>query len=779
MRKNKLLICALFMSMILTVMPGMKSYAAEETGESAAASELQDENSQRLDSVTAMDEDGSIYEVGESDGTVDEGTAEESIEEDGGIALFSARSARSVSTKVVNFNTKANATTEFTYSGGDGYTNGNYGADAAYLGTDGSGNIKFMLAGVTGTVNASEVELVDYTDVADNVSYYMVSGGKLIHYISYNLNSSPTSSVNNGPAPSYLSDGTKYYSYDGHYFYTDYETMIADYQSGSNGSSAVNSGDAFYNYFQFLDMNSSTNYTGSELDDILESKISSSSSKLLGTGELFVKYQNEYSVNALLSLGIAVNESAWGTSSICMNKNNLFGLNAVDTSPGQSANYFASVEDCIREFMSEWMADGYLSSSDWRNHGEYLGNKAAGINVSYASDPYWGEKAAAIAWELDEAGGSHDYLGISSGNTDDSSSDNTEVPETDNTPSTDTGSSDTQEPSDTEDTSDSTTDTQEPSDTEDTSDSTTDTQEPSDTEDTSDSTTDTQKPSDTEDTSDSTTDTQEPSDTEDTSDSTTDTQEPSDTEDTSDSTTDTQEPSDTEDKNDSSSTDEKPETEQPSVDDETSGTADTTEEQKPSETTDTIADQTSDKDEEQTVQNTANTQNAENNSSADKETVNAFVNADYGIKVSGVKDGSMSVRAIEPNTDEYDSYVSADPVKGKEILGVYDITVSGTMDGKAQLTFQVGSEYDGRNVIILHFNEDGSYDKYTGTVENGQVTISVDEFSPYVIALDDAEANNVAPQTGDTSSPVLWMALMGVSVSLGVIVLLRRRALSR
>mgnify|MGYP003194834526 CR=1 FL=1 len=728
MRKNKLLICALFMSMILTVMPGMKSYAAEETGESAAASELQDENSQRLDSVTAMDEDGSIYEVGESDGTVDEGTAEESIEEDGGIALFSARSARSVSTKVVNFNTKANATTEFSYSGGDGYTNGNYGADAAYLGTDGSGNIKFMLAGVTGTVDASEVELVDYTDVADNVSYYMVSGGKLIHYISYNLNSSPTSSVNNGPAPSYLSDGTKYYSYDGHYFYTDYETMIADYQSGSNGSSAVNSGDAFYNYFQFLDMNSSTNYTGSELDDILESKISSSSSKLLGTGELFVKYQNEYSVNALLSLGIAVNESAWGTSSICMNKNNLFGLNAVDTSPGQSANYFASVEDCIREFMSEWMADGYLSSSDWRNHGEYLGNKAAGINVSYASDPYWGEKAAAIAWELDEAGGSHDYLGISSGNTDDSSSDNTEVPETDNTPSIDTGSSDTQEPSDTEDTSD------------------------------------------------STTDTQEPSDTEDTSDSTTDTQEPSDTEDTSDSTTDTQEPSDTEDKNDS---DEKPETEQPSVDDETSGTADTTEEQKPSETTDTIADQTSDKDEEQTVQNTANTQNAENNSSADKETVNAFVNADYGIKVSGVKDGSMTVRAIEPNTDEYDSYVSVDPVKGKEILGVYDITVSGTMDGKAQLTFQVGSEYDGRNVIILHFNEDGSYDKYTGTVENGQVTISVDEFSPYVIALDDAEANNVAPQTGDTSSPVLWMALMGVSVSLGVIVLLRRRALSR
>ena len=64
MRKNKLLICTLFMSMILTVLPGMKSYAAETAGESAATSELQDENSQRLETVTAIDEDGSIYEVG-------------------------------------------------------------------------------------------------------------------------------------------------------------------------------------------------------------------------------------------------------------------------------------------------------------------------------------------------------------------------------------------------------------------------------------------------------------------------------------------------------------------------------------------------------------------------------------------------------------------------------------------------------------------------------------------------------------------------------------------
>ncbi len=700
MKKNKLLICALFMSLILTALPGMESYAAGETGENAASSGLQDENSQRLETVTAMDEDGSIYEVGETDGTVDEN--DEEVLPDSGIALFSARSAGSVSLKVVNFNTKSNDTTDFTYSGGSGYTNGDYGADAAYLGTDGNGKVRFMLAGVTGTVKESEVQVLDYSDVADNVSYYEVSGGKLIHYISYNLNKSPGSSINNGPAPAYLSEGTKYYSYDGHYFYTDYETMLNDYQNGSNGAAAVNSGNPFYNYFQFLDMNSSTNYTGKELDSILQAKITSSSSKLLGTGSLFVKYQDMYSVNALLSLGIAVNESAWGTSSICVNKNNLFGLNAVDKSPGESANYFASVEDCIREFMSEWMADGYLSSSDWRNHGELLGNKAEGINVSYASDPYWGEKAAAIAWELDAAGGSHDYLGISSDDTDESPVTDTDTPSSDNIP-----------PSGTEDSSDK----------------------------------------------------DESAGTEDTA-----------GEDESAGTEDTTGKDESAGTEDSSDKDESAGTEDTAGEDESAGAEDAedmTDITKP--VTDSGQDTTTTDDKAQA--DDAN--QTDDKTSDDKISERELANLDQGIRVSGKLSGDavLNVRAIDPNTDIYDSYVSADPVKGKVILGVYDITLTGTLDGEAKLVFQVGSEYNGKNVVILHYLDDGSYETHRTTVENGQAVISVSSFSPYVIALDGESTGNRAPQTGDTGSPGVWLAMMGLSAVLGMAVLFRRKSL--
>ena len=416
-KRNKLLICALAMSMVFTMMPGMTSKAAGAEGETeAAVSDIQDENSQRLEEVTAMDEDGSIREIADVDGTVDEADGAD------GIALFAMRS---FGPQVVNFNTKGNAVTNYTdeNTGSSGYTNGAYGADAAYLGMTSDGKIRFMLSGVTGTVNASDVQLVDYSSVADHVSYYTVSSGKLIHYISQDLEKAPTSAVNNGTAPSYLSEDVKYYSYDGHYFYTDYNVMLKDYQSGADGESAVNADSPFSNYFQFLDMNLSTGYSGDELDSILNAAMANAGvdqddSKLTGTGNSFVKYQNTYSVNALLSLGIAINESAWGTSSICLTKNNIFGLNAVDSSP-DDAYAFLSIDDCIREFMDYQMANAYLKDGQWSNHGEYLGNKGGGINVSYASDPYWGEKAAAHAWNLDALGGGRDYLSGTGGTEED------------------------------------------------------------------------------------------------------------------------------------------------------------------------------------------------------------------------------------------------------------------------------------------------------------------------------------------------------------------------
>ena len=105
---------------------------------------------------------------------------------------------------------------------------------------------------------------------------------------------------------------------------------------------------------------------------------------------------------------LPTNESNWGKSSISQKKNNLFGLNATDAAPGENASQYSSVEACIKDFAKGWISEGYLYPEDYRYHGGFLGNKASGLNVKYASDPYWGEKAANIVWRLDSAMGEKD-----------------------------------------------------------------------------------------------------------------------------------------------------------------------------------------------------------------------------------------------------------------------------------------------------------------------------------------------------------------------------------
>ena len=213
-------------------------------------------------------------------------------------------------------------------------------------------------------------------------------------------------SLNNGPAPSYLEPGTVYYSYDGHYFYTHYGVMVQDYRADQRTNS-VNPQEAYYNYFQYLPMRSKSAYTAEELNKALDT-IVKPDSKMKSIGEALVKNQNTYGVQGLLMAGIAANESNWGKSSISQKKNNLFGLNATDAAPGENASQYSSVEACIKDFAKGWISEGYLYPEDYRYHGGFLGNKASGLNVKYASDPYWGEKAANIVWRLDSAMGEKD-----------------------------------------------------------------------------------------------------------------------------------------------------------------------------------------------------------------------------------------------------------------------------------------------------------------------------------------------------------------------------------
>lgn len=319
--------------------------------------------------------------------------------------------ARTVSTaNMVNFNcSKAKTTTNFTdyYTGQEGYLSKSNAADAAFLGYE-NGKVKFMISGIVGLVDPQYVEVLSQgTYYASN--YEVNSSGDLYHYISNNVNATGNQGNKNyiGTGPSYLTKNKEYYSYDGHYFYDNYNTMITDYKNNVRNN-AVNPNNPYYSYFQYLPMRSQTTYTGSQISNYLNNK-AGSTSKLYNTGDIFIKYQNKYGVNALMAASFAALESGWGKSKIALNKNNLFGLNATDNNPGGNADTFSTVDDCIMNFTSSWMSKRYLNptyTSLFR--GGYFGDKGSGIFGKYSSDPYEGEKCASIAKNMDASISSKD-----------------------------------------------------------------------------------------------------------------------------------------------------------------------------------------------------------------------------------------------------------------------------------------------------------------------------------------------------------------------------------
>lgn len=390
MRKGKLLAWGLAFCLGVS---GVWYFSDSALAAEPQTDKLQNEYVSGQDHITSMDDEGNI---------TDADSSAKLIENPAG-----PKKTRSGEPQVVNFRTKNNEITEFIEqeTANPGYTNGAYGADAVYLGSA-NGKYKFMLSGVVGWVKEDEVQVVNLSQVKA-VSCYEVKDGKLLHHIVQDMTTPGyATSLNNGPAPSYLEPGTVYYSYDGHYFYTDYGVMVQDYRADQRTNS-VNPQEAYYNYFQYLPMRSKSAYTAEELNKALDT-IVKPDSKMKNIGEALVKNQNTYGVQGLLMAGIAANESNWGKSSISQKKNNLFGLNATDAAPGENASQYSSVEACIKDFAKGWISEGYLYPEDYRYHGGFLGNKASGLNVKYASDPYWGEKAANIVWRLDSAMGEKD-----------------------------------------------------------------------------------------------------------------------------------------------------------------------------------------------------------------------------------------------------------------------------------------------------------------------------------------------------------------------------------
>ena len=185
----------------------------------------------------------------------------------------------------------------------------------------------------------------------------------------------------------FLNEGSRYFSDDGINFYTDYK------KNNKVGSA--------YNYYQFLPLRTKTKISGSQMNDFLRSMRSDySGSKINSKGDVFVSLGDEYGCNGALIYALACQESAYGTSTYAVDRNNLFGWNAYDDSPSDASS-FSSVDVAIKEHMGRNLRK-YMDYTDSRYNGTYVGSKGSGFNLKYASDPYWGIKIGAIYYNMDK-----------------------------------------------------------------------------------------------------------------------------------------------------------------------------------------------------------------------------------------------------------------------------------------------------------------------------------------------------------------------------------------
>ena len=231
--------------------------------------------------------------------------------------------------------------------------------------------LAITISGLSGYMKTEDLQALDASK--DFIPYYESDGHRFYHYVAQNASI---------PVSTHLSDmkvGKKYYSADGLHF------------DGFN----------LENPFLFKDLTEATNYSAEDLDKVF-SLLNIDNSLLENKGATFKEAEEHYHINALYLLAHSALESDWGRSKIAKDKNNFFGITAYDTTPYLSAKTFDDVDKGILG-ATKWIKENYIDRGR-----TFLGNKASGMNVEYASDPYWGEKIASVMMKINEKLGGKD-----------------------------------------------------------------------------------------------------------------------------------------------------------------------------------------------------------------------------------------------------------------------------------------------------------------------------------------------------------------------------------
>lgn len=237
--------------------------------------------------------------------------------------------------------------------------------------------------------------------IPNRTRYTVEQAGPYTDLVCYIASSWPIGSVNGAqainiklnvcPKADWMNVGDVYYSNNDTDYYSD------PYFTQKKGT--------YYNYYQFVPLRSKSNISAEQYNNFLQFKLSQqgsslAASALIDTGSIFLQDQEQYGMNAAMVFAQACLESNYGISYFATERNNLFGVNAVDSNPNLAAD-FKDVKHCIDNQMGLLLRQ-YTSIVSTLFFGGHFGNKGSGITVKYASNCYYGLSLSAMYYRFDK-----------------------------------------------------------------------------------------------------------------------------------------------------------------------------------------------------------------------------------------------------------------------------------------------------------------------------------------------------------------------------------------
>lgn len=148
----------------------------------------------------------------------------------------------------------------------------------------------------------------------------------------------------------------------------------------------------------------------------------------------------------------------------------------------------------------------------------------------------------------------------------------------------------------------------------------------------------------------------------------------------------------------------------------------------------------------------------------------------------------LKVEQLQSGNTTYDSMCRRDEMAKKAVLAGYRLSVSGgEPDGTLNVSFLLDERLNGETMTVLHLTPNGTLKNGTAAVENGKISIQVNELGTFIIGADDeavrqagiTELHGVAIEQEeepkkDGMGLVLFAAaavlLVGICIAVGIII---------